>query len=123
MLVEIVFTYTYPRLDVNVSKGMNHLLKSPWCVHPKTGRVCVPVDPDTAADFDPSSTPTLRTCAEDLDRARREGGGAANKDKADISCTKLAKFEAEFDRFLRAGEASVRAERSLAKQGRSSIDF
>ena len=63
------------------------------------------------------------TCAEDLDRARREGGGAANKDKADISCTKLAKFEAEFDRFLRAGEASVRAERSLAKQGRSSIDF
>ena len=122
VLVEIVFTYTYPRLDVNVSKGMNHLLKSPWAVHPKTGRVCVPIDPETAAGFDPSSTPTLRMCADDLDAARRAMNSGEER-KSDISYTRLQKYEAEFDRFLKAGEASIRAERARMKQASASLDF
>ena len=27
--------------------------QAPFCVHPKTGKVCVPIDPDTAWEFDP----------------------------------------------------------------------
>ena len=36
---EIMLQYTYPRLDVHVSTQMNHLLKSPFVVHPKTGEL------------------------------------------------------------------------------------
>ena len=41
---EILFAYAYPRLDVEVSKKRNHLLKAPFCVHPKTGKARAPVE-------------------------------------------------------------------------------
>ena len=40
---DILFAFAYPRLDVEVSRKMNHLLKAPFCVHPKTGKVSCPV--------------------------------------------------------------------------------
>lgn len=34
---DVILQYTYPRIDAEVSKHRNHLLKSPFCVHPGTG--------------------------------------------------------------------------------------
>ncbi|KAJ6558524.1 hypothetical protein DFH09DRAFT_532977 [Mycena vulgaris] len=64
---DIILQYTYPRLDENVSKKRNHLLKAPFCVHPKTGRICVPVDPDRIEDFDPETVPTVNQLLAELD--------------------------------------------------------
>lgn len=59
ILEKIVFAHIYPRIDIEVSRHMNHLLKAPFCVHPKTGRVCVPMDPKTCDSFDPEKVPTV----------------------------------------------------------------
>ena len=55
----LVLTYLYPRIDANVSTGINHLLKSPWCIHPKTGKICVPIDAKAPDSFNCEEVPTL----------------------------------------------------------------
>lgn len=67
---ELTVELAYPRLDINVSKQMNHLLKGPFCVHPKTGKVCVPIAPERASDFDPDSVPTLRQLVAEINESR-----------------------------------------------------
>jgi DNA primase small subunit len=59
MVEEIKLYYSYPRLDINVTKSLNHLLKAPFCVHPKTGKISVPFKAKFVDNFDPSTVPTI----------------------------------------------------------------
>jgi DNA primase small subunit len=72
---DIILQYTYPRIDAEVSKHRNHLLKAPFCVHPKTGRICVPVDPEKIDEFDPELVPTVGQLLRELDAATSESAG------------------------------------------------
>ncbi|KAL2176599.1 uncharacterized protein P884DRAFT_202546 [Thermothelomyces heterothallicus CBS 202.75] len=73
---DIVIEYTYPRLDTAVSQKLNHLLKSPFVIHPGTGRVCVPIDMNNLDGFDPLNVPTLQGLVTEID-AWTEADGAA----------------------------------------------
>ena len=64
---DIVLEYTYPRLDVEVSKKQIHLLKSPFVIHPGTGRVCVPIDTTRLSKFDPLGVPTVTELLGEID--------------------------------------------------------
>ncbi|XP_065655655.1 DNA primase small subunit isoform X2 [Hydra vulgaris] len=102
-LEEIMFQYVYPRLDINVTKGLNHLLKSPFCVHPKTGKVCVPIDPSTAENFDPSKVPTISQLFEELDEIKKveaTQGESQTQGDRDYSKTSLNEGIKIFERFV-----------------------
>ena len=69
---DIVLEYTYPRLDVEVSKKQIHLLKSPFVIHPGTGRVCVPIDTKRLSRFNPLSVPTVTELLGEIDAFDRQ---------------------------------------------------
>lgn len=77
---EIKLQFCYPRLDVNVSKGLNHLLKAPFSVHPKTGRICVPIDIQKIDSFDPFAVPMIHDVCAQIDQYdEKESIGADSK--------------------------------------------
>uniref|UniRef100_A0A8C1W2G0 DNA primase n=1 Tax=Cyprinus carpio TaxID=7962 RepID=A0A8C1W2G0_CYPCA len=123
ILSEIMLQYCYPRLDVNVSKGVNHLLKSPFSIHPKTGRISVPIDLKELNTFDPFEVPTISLICEELERPRADEAEDDDvKDKEneqeagerrrirDYKRTSLAKYVKVFDRFLEAMARSRKGE-------------
>ncbi|CDS35904.1 DNA primase small subunit [Echinococcus multilocularis] len=69
IIKNIILDTVYPRLDINVTTGPSHLLKSPFCVHPKTNFVCVPIDSQLIEEFDPMTVPRLCDLVTQLSQA------------------------------------------------------
>lgn len=120
---EIMFQYVYPRLDINVSKGLNHLLKSPFCIHPKTGRVCVPIDPSKADEFDPTTAITIYELLEELDFAKSQDGetnttagegSTPTQRKDEFMLTSLKESIVVFQNFLRGLDEENKENRKRA---------
>lgn len=99
LMMEIMLQYAYPRLDIAVSKGMNHLLKAPFVIHPKTGRVCVPFKPAQVDKFDPRDVPTVLQLVEEIDKFSAEANDALKKVKA-YKMTSMKDPVAIFEEFL-----------------------
>lgn len=101
---EVQLAMLYPRLDINVSKGLNHLLKAPFCVHPKTGKVCVPFNPSSAGKFDPMAVPTINGLLQEINafeanlvaKTTDEHADAVAKSKIMVSGIQLRRSGREF---------------------------
>nr|KAF6497223.1 DNA primase subunit 1 [Rousettus aegyptiacus] len=115
---EIMLQYCFPRLDINVSKGINHLLKSPFSVHPKTGRISVPIDLQKVDQFDPFTVPTISSICHELDAiSTTEEEKGENKAESiikhrtrDYKKTSLAPYVKVFEQFLENLDKSRKGE-------------
>lgn len=105
IIEEIQIALMYPRLDINVTKGMNHLLKSPFVIHPATGKVCVPFSAQAVSKFDPKLVPTINCLLEDINKYDEERKDQnANDDKSNMKeyrKTGMLKGVKVFEEFLR----------------------
>lgn len=101
---DIIIYYMYPRLDMEVSKQMIHLLKSPFCIHPGTGNVCVPFDPttnfsanhdDDSYGFNPTTSPNLRQLQNELQlwETKRLGRDSLPDEDEEVSSKKISDYE------------------------------
>ncbi|KIW75224.1 hypothetical protein Z517_11998 [Fonsecaea pedrosoi CBS 271.37] len=136
---DILLEYTYPRLDVEVGKKRIHLLKSPFVVHPGTGRVCVPItsggDMSRAETFDPLSVPKVTELLNEVDQfgnndapdAQTNGyveDGVTMRKLNDWEKTSLKSYVELFDGFVKSLLKSemVRVKRERDEDGVTGAD-
>ena len=137
---DILLEYTYPRLDVEVGKKRNHLLKSPFVVHPGTGRVCVPItasgDMSQAEEFDPLTVPKVTELLNEVDAYGKVNGevqvgdsnlvpdGVSVRQTPDWEKTRLKPYVEAFDAFVRSlmKSETVRVKRERDEDGHTGAD-
>ncbi|SMN17717.1 similar to Saccharomyces cerevisiae YIR008C PRI1 Subunit of DNA primase, which is required for DNA synthesis and double-strand break repair [Maudiozyma saulgeensis] len=82
---DIILQTLYPKLDVEVTKQTIHLLKAPFCIHPATGNVCVPI----VDGFEPSQAPKLIGLQEEM-----------TEHNDNVKFTSLQKFLDYFEKYV-----------------------
>jgi len=76
-----VLSYTYPKIDEKVTTGLNHLLKSPFSIHPKTGNVAIPLSAKTIDRFQFDQVPRVdKLCTEMYKINKSVTDGLADKE-------------------------------------------
>merc|ERR1712216_958637 len=96
------------------------LLKSPFVVHPKTGRVGVPIEVDTVDTFDPFTVPSINQLMQELDEYAEKNPDEDETSGArrvkNYQKTSLVGPIATFNKFLvRCGD-EARGEREQLKE-------
>ncbi|TVY46874.1 DNA primase small subunit [Lachnellula occidentalis] len=123
---DIVLEYTYPRLDIEVSKHLNHLLKSPFVVHPGTGRVCVPINTKNLESFDPLEVPTVTELLGEIDEWTPPEGEKEGKAVQDWEKTSLKPYVEYFRSFVVAlmkDEKDVKVKRERDENAADAMEF
>ncbi|KAF2173744.1 hypothetical protein M409DRAFT_62017 [Zasmidium cellare ATCC 36951] len=122
---DIRLEYTYPRLDAGVTKTTNHLLKSPFVVHPGTGRVCVPIDMRRLEDFDPFSVPVVTDLIAEIDEwDRKQGENMTDEDRSKVQDWQKTSLKPYIE-YFKGHVASVMKEEGKGKRQRDEegMDF
>lgn len=129
IIEEVQLALIYPRLDINVSKGMKHLLKAPFCIHPKSGKVCVPFRPSKVFDFNPDNVPTINLLMDEINAFDKENSEQVENidDRAkiqDIKKTSMYKGIKIFEEFLRKLEDTWKDKgATVLKESDNKMDF
>lgn len=96
-------------------------MKSPFCVHPKTGKICIPFNASAVDKFDLDKVPTIMTLIEEInaydvkDKVEEETYELNKKRIKDYKKTSLNKSLHVFQEFLRHLEAERREQRLKGK--------
>ena len=105
----IVYSFVYPRLDANVSKQLNHLRKSPFCVHPSTEYICVPMN---SYEFYPEKDcPNVRELTEGSEKDAKLWRKA-------MKC-----FEAHLDNLWKKQQQQAKIKKQESEHEKMDIDF
>ncbi|GAA5999062.1 DNA primase subunit PRI1 [Rhodotorula paludigena] len=112
---DLIIQYTYPRIDTEVSRKLNHLLKAPFCIHPGTGKVCVPLLASQIDAFDPDTVPTVGRLLVELESLARRGDVDADWGKTSLR-PYVEVFERHAEGLCRERTRESKAEKAMSME-------